>query len=279
MNPQARRTGPRLVLEVRSGAPNRVAVETAFELARALRSEIDAIFIEDQDLMAAAELSCAREIALVSGRRAAISPGRMARDMRMITGAIRRRMEQMARANEVPHRFDVVREHPAQAVATATREGAFVAMTEPYSSRSAQEIAELARAHANVAGFVLVGPRVRTVTGPIVVAIESTSDLEQLVETAANVGSSNGSLAILVIGEDESEIKTLGVAVRERLTAAPETRIMLCGAHGEPAVVAEAAHRLRGRLLIARMSGMFRPNQGTLRQLLAALECPLLLMR
>jgi hypothetical protein len=48
---------------------------------------------------------------------------------------------------------------------------------------------------------------------------------------------------------------------------------------GEAAVVAETLRRLRGGFVIGQYGGLLVPDEGDLRPLLAALECPLFLVR
>jgi hypothetical protein len=50
-------------------------------------------------------------------------------------------------------------------------------------------------------------------------------------------------------------------------------------ARGEAAVIAEALRRLRGGFVICQFGGLVVPDEGDLRPLVAALECPLFLVR
>ncbi len=280
MNQEAKTQRPRIVLQVRSGTPNRVALESAFQIARAMHSQIDSLFIENEDLIAMAELPCAREVTLVSGKRGAISPEIMAREMRIVSTAVRRRIEHLARVQQVPFRFNVIREHPAQAVFDEASPGCVVAMTEPYTLRNAKEFVEFANSYPDVAGFMLVGPHVRTATGSIVLTVERPTDLELLTTAERLRSNANSDLTILVIGEDQPKIRETGLAVREMIPPTAHLRITLSrAAYGEAAVVAEAIRKLSGGLTVARMDGMLTPGQGALRRLLGALECPLLLLR
>ena len=50
-------------------------------------------------------------------------------------------------------------------------------------------------------------------------------------------------------------------------------------ARGEAAVIAETLRRLRGGIVIGQFGGLVVPDEGNLRPLCAALECPLFLVR
>ena len=57
-----------MVLHLRSGRPSTVALEAALRVARAFGSEIESLFVEDEQLFDCAAYGFAREVSL-SGRQ------------------------------------------------------------------------------------------------------------------------------------------------------------------------------------------------------------------
>jgi hypothetical protein len=90
-------------------------IDAAVRLAAALGTELDVLFVEDDDLYAAAELPITREILHGSARSRDLSPAGLASVLRSLS----REAESRFRAAAAPGRFRVLRARRADALAEA----------------------------------------------------------------------------------------------------------------------------------------------------------------
>ncbi|MFV0298395.1 MAG: hypothetical protein ACK5JT_20025, partial [Hyphomicrobiaceae bacterium] len=98
----------RVVLHLKYGNASPVALAAAVMVARAFRSEIESVVIEDTKLLDMAEVPLAREI-LLSGRQSGpLSRDLMQRRIRSAAADIIRQIERLAHEAEVPVRHSTL---------------------------------------------------------------------------------------------------------------------------------------------------------------------------
>ena len=112
----------RVVLQLGSAHPSAIALEAAVRIARAFQSEIESIFIEDEQLFDCAAYGFVREVSLTGRQRQVMSPAGMTRDLRFAARAARRQLEVLAQRAEVPLRARIVRDDPLRALSIACAE-------------------------------------------------------------------------------------------------------------------------------------------------------------
>jgi hypothetical protein len=281
---QAGEARGRVVLRLCSSNPNAVALEAAIRVAQAFQSEIESLFVEDLQLIELTGFSFAREISLTGRQSRAISAADIEREFRLAYAPLRRRIEALARAADVPVHQRVVRDEPVHALAAACAECGpwnVVALAEPFGSATSESLRRLFDMVADATGVILVGPRARRTAGPVIIAIEEVDRLPALVRTAERLARvTNGEIVILLIAEDEERLHWMESQARLVLGDRSDARIVPAElARGAPAVVAEALRRLDGGFVIAQFGGLAVPSEGDLRPLAAALLCPLFLVR
>jgi hypothetical protein len=269
----------RIVLQVRTSHPSEHALDAAMRIARAFRSQIEGLYVEDGDLMSLASLPFAREFSFMGRGARALSPEIVERDMRLASAAIRRRIESMARIANVPLHFNIVQDEPARAVASVCAscgEASLVALADPFAAAHADQLRRLMAEISGLAGVVLVGPAARRSSGPVIAAVESRAGLEPTLAAARQLAEEmDERLVVLVIDGGG-----LGSEAKSRAGSGAQVQIMTAeSVRGEPAVVAEAVRRLQGGFVVARLGGTLVPGEGSLAHLVQALECPLLLLR
>jgi hypothetical protein len=274
----------RVVLQLRSGQPHDIALAAAFRIAQAFRSEIESLFVEDQQLLELAGFPFAREIS-VSGRRTrALSREDMARELRLMAHAICRQVERQAKAAEVPLRRRIVCDDPVAALATACAENGpwnVVALADPFTPGDGDALRLIFDRVTATTGIVIVGPHAKRSEGPVVAVIEDMGHLEPMVRSALRLLREEGEeITVLLIADDEYKGHWMEAQARLALGDMQSVRIRLASdPHGSGAVIAEDLRRLDPGFVIARFGGMLIPAEGDLKHLVAALECPLFLMR
>ncbi|MFM9849314.1 MAG: hypothetical protein ACKVP3_19395 [Hyphomicrobiaceae bacterium] len=274
----------RVVLHLRSGQPHDVALAAAFRIAHAFRSEIESLFVEDQQLLELAGFPFAREISLSGRRTRTLSRDDMARELRMMAHAISRKVERRARAAEIPMRRRIVCDDPVTALAAACAENGpwnVVALADPFVSGDCDALRHIFDNVTATTGLVIVGPQAKRSEGPVVAVIEDMAHLEPMVRSALRLLREEGEeITVLLIADDDYKAQWMEGQARLALGDTPAIRIRVGAApRGSGAVIAEDLRRLDPGFVIARFGGMLIPMEGDLKHLAASLECPLFLMR
>jgi hypothetical protein len=274
----------RVVLQLRSGNPSAIALEAAIRVARAFGSEIESLFIEDQQLFDCAKYSFVQEVSLTGRQRRAMSTEAMTRDLHLAGRWARRQVEMLARQADIPLRSRVVRDEPLRALSIACAESGpwnLVALAEPLTAGNGGMLKQLLQEIAGTTGLLLVGPKASRVTGPAIVAVEDTAHLPVMLRAAERLASLDAAqIVLLLITTDEQQLDQMDGEARLVVEGREDVRIRSSAvARGDEAEIAEELRRLRGGFVIGRLGGLVVPDEGDLRPLLAALECPLLLVR
>ena len=164
----------RVVLQLGSAHPSAIALEAAVRVARAFQSEIESLFVEDEQLFDCAAYGFVREVSLTGRQRRVMSAAGMTRDLRLAAQAARRQLEALARRAEVPMRSRVVRDEPLRALSIACAETGpwnVVALAEPFTGGNCSSLKQLLIEIPGMTGLVMVGPKARRVTGPAIIAV------------------------------------------------------------------------------------------------------------
>jgi len=277
----------RVVIQLGAGHPSAIALEAAVRIARAFGSDLESLFVEDEQLFDCAAYGFVREVSLSGRQSRALTLDTMMRDLHLAAQGTRRRLEALARAAEVPLRCRVVRDEPLRALTIACAETGpwnVVALGEPFTGANGALLKQLLAEVSGTTGLVTVGPRAQRVSGPVVVAVEDTGELPDMLRTAERLAALDGAeIVLLLVAPNEEELARMDAEARlvvedrqgVRIQAAQSAAV----AHGEAAVVAETLRRLAGGIVICQFGGLVVPDQGDLRPLASVLECPLFLVR
>ncbi len=274
----------RVILRFCCGMPNDLAIEAAMLLARAFRSEVETLFVEDVQIVDFSGFAFAREIPLRGGVPRNVTPEAVRSEFRSAFAAARRYVAAAAARAEVHIYESVVRDEPTQALASAcARRGPWnvIALAEPLSAVSFSAVQELFDTVSDATGVLVVGPNVRPVRGPTVVVVENTEHLPGMLRTGQRIAEAlESDVVLLLVGADVEALAQMEAEVRLRLADRSDVRIIVPAAsYGDSAVVAEAIRRIRAQFLIIQFGGTAIPRDGKLRPLVQALECPVLLVR
>ncbi len=274
----------RVVLQLRSGQPHDIALAAAFRIAHAFKSEIESVFVEDEQLLELAGFPFAREISLSGRRTRTLSREDMARELRLMARAISRQVEQRAKAAEISMRRRIVCDDPVAALATACAENGpwnVVALADAFAPGDCEALRVIFDSVTATTGLVIVGPQAKRSEGPVVAVIEDMAQLEPMVRSALRLlRDESEEITVLLIAEDEYKGHWMEGQARLALGDMQSLRIRLgSDPRGSGAVIAEDLRRLDPGFVIAQFGGMLIPKEGDLKHLAAALECPLFLMR
>jgi hypothetical protein len=274
----------RVVIQIRSGSPSAIAMRAAVQIARAFGSDLESLFIEDKQLFDCAAYGFAREISLSGRQSRPLSLDSMMRDLHLAAQGTRRQLEALAREAQVPLRCRVVRDEPLRALTMACAEVGpwnVVALGEPSGADWSATLKQMLAEVSGTTGIVTVGPCARRVAGPVIVAVEETADLPDMLRLAERLAAVEGAeVVLLLVAASEGELAQMEGEARLVVEDREGVRIEpVAVARGAVAAMAETLRRLNGGMVICQFGGLVMPDEGDLRPLAAALECPLFLVR
>lgn len=273
----------RVVLRLAAGAPaSDIALEAAVCLARAFHSEIESLFVEDRQLFELASYPFAREISFSGRSSRALSVVEVEREVRLVAAGLQRKVSTIARRADVRVRARSVRDEPVRALAEVCAQCGpwnVVALAEPFTAAHVHAIGELFARVADATGIVVVGGKTRRTAGPVVVIGEEVERLPPMLRAADRLAAAMGSDVRLVLaGADQEHLAWLEGQARLLLVGWSGVRVEAAEV-ASGAALAERLRRIAGGFAIAQFGGLLAPAEGDLRPLLAALECPLFLVR
>ncbi len=273
----------RVVLHLRSVRPSTIALEAALRVARAFGSAVESLFVEDEQLFDCAAYGFVREVSLSGQTSRALSRDAMMRDLHLAAQGARRELEALARKAAVPLRCRVVRDEPVRALSVACAESGpwnVVALSEPFPADGVL-LRQLMGEVLGSTGVIAVGPKARRVTGPVVIALEDTAELPDMLRAAERIAALDESqILLLLVASDEEQLEHMDGEARLVVEARENVRIQSAAVtRGEAAAIAETLRRLQGGILICRYGGIVVPERGDLRPLASVLECPIFLVR
>lgn len=274
----------RVVVHLCSGLASPVALDAAVWLARAFQSEIEGLFVENEQLIELAGFPLAREVPLSGRGKRDISIESVERELRFASSAFHAEVVTRAKAAEVTAHARVVRDDPVKAlseVCSACGPWNAVALAEPFTSPACPSLKQLLDSVRDATGLLVVGPRACRISGPIAIALEHAELLPAMVSAAEKLAAvDEKEIALCLMASDEAALMELESATRLVLPEHPNVRMaQMSLTFGAEAAAAEALRRLRPGLVLARFGGLLMPEDGDLRPLAMSLECPMLLLR
>jgi hypothetical protein len=274
----------RVVIQIGAGHPSAVALEAAVRIAQAFGSDLESLFVEDEQLFDCAAYGFVREVSLSGRQSRVLSLDSMMRDLHLAAQGTRRRLEALARKAEVPLRCRVVRDEPLRALTIACAETGpwnVVALGEPFGGGHGGLLKQMLAEVSGTTGLVTVGPRAQRVKGAVVVAVEDTAQLPDMLRTAERLAALDAAeTVLLLVAADAETLERMDGETRLVVEDREGIRIQSAAvAHGAAAAVAETLRQLRSGIVICQFGGLVVPDQGDLGPLASVLECPLFLVR
>jgi hypothetical protein len=244
-------TFKRLVLGLEPSAPER-AMRLAVDFAELLHLELLGLFLEDPSLRDLAAIPFVREFQPLGGGWRSIDLDQLTHDLEVAICSAERMFVEAAKDLTTRCQFEVTRAAAAQAIASISRLGDIVVITEPATSagRAAQQFSWLLNAAFQSAATVLLVPARIVRTAGSVVAIALAPD-DPSIRTAAAIAMAAKENLIIVHGYegkgDDPTIRELatdtGLAIKHAFTG----RASLA----DPASYAHLLRSVQERLVVA----------------------------
>lgn len=179
MSGRARSTYRKVVVGVCHGATVADTMRMAAEFAHLLGLDLHCLFVEDEALLALAELPFAREIQLPSHKWSPLDAGAIEAELRQTALQTRQLMDEIIRDVGVPAEFQVLRGDPATCIAAVCHTGDIVVVAEN-GALTAPATHSLTRlhigAHKSATSILLLPARLKARHGAIVAILTDTGD-------------------------------------------------------------------------------------------------------
>jgi hypothetical protein len=168
----------RLVLRLELGLPDHT-MQLAVELAELLHMELLGLFLEDPSLRHLAAIPFVRELRPLEGGWRPIDLDQLTHDLEVAVRNAERLFVEAAKKLSTRHQFEVIREAAAQAIASISRSGDIVIITQPSTpaGRAIQQFSwPLEAAFRSDAAVMVVPARHARLAGPVVAVAVAPDD-------------------------------------------------------------------------------------------------------
>lgn len=277
----------RVVLRICEANPSSVALAAAIRVARAYQSEVESLFVTDEQVFTLASYPFVRMVSL-SGRTSEPCDARaLSYAYRALANSVAARLKVMAAENDVPIRVRSVRDDPLHALTVACAERGpwnVIALAEPVGGYGYKQLVTIFETIRDVTGIILAGRNAVRSEGPIVLVIDEFTSIQGAIRVAARIAApAEEKLIVVPVGSNDAAASDVEGNLRLMLAdaeGAENVDVALAGStHGDPAAMAEAIRRTSPGFVIARLGGALIPDVLGLRSVISALESPLFLVR
>lgn len=199
----------RVVLALNSSGdlPN-VALESAVRMAQAFHSELESVFVDDEQLYDLAAFPFAQEISISGDRSRGLSPDLLKKDVAATASRLEQRVTAAAAVSRVRSRSRTVQGEPVSSLAAACAEKGpwnVVTLGATYSGQQAEHLATLYRNVDATTGFVLSGANARRTGGPVVGLVEDIDLVPGVLRAVERLARTTGGRAHLWLLDDDAD--------------------------------------------------------------------------
>lgn len=269
-----------------SGRLSDAALAAALLLAKAFQSEIETIFVADEEVLALAQYPFAREIGLSGRTSRSLTLKDVEAELANLASGLQRRVADMARQCEVLCSGRLGRGELVKVLAEACAEPGpwnALVLTAPPGDLDERVLGRLFEEVSGTTGIVVAGRSASAAPaeGPIAALVEDIEDIPQLLRSAARLAiEPSQGLRLVLAAHSESEAAWMDGQARLALGDGETVPMgtMMVPADGGRTVV-QHLNALQPRLVVARFARPLGEVLATRPDTLADLKSSLLLLR
>lgn len=266
-----------------SPAANDAALKVALHIAKAYRSELEGLLVENQQIFALAGHAFAHEIALADGAVQGLDAGELQHQHRALYEAESRHIYKAAATAGVEARVQTVHDDDIAALVrccAALGPWNVVVLAEPTDGSGDEMIGRVLAAVQDATGVVAVPRRARLSEGPVFVAVEDEDRMSTMLRTAERLAVVTGAeIKLLLTAAGDEELHWLEAQARLLVADNNRCSIILNDTTRVPASsIAGRVGAMSASFLIAKHGGSVLPYEDS-RSLTSALRCPVFCIR
>ncbi len=256
MSGQAQSAYRKVIVGLCHGAADAATMRTAAEFAQLLGLDLHCLFIEDEALLALAELPFAREIRLPTHTWSPLTADAVEADIRQAVIRTRRLLDEIIQEIGVPTEFEVLRGDPATCIAAVCQSGDIIVSAEhgPPTFPVTHSVTRLhAGAHESATSVLLLPTHLKPRRGPVVAVLTDAAD--HSLDMACRVATSAKEDLVILLpepaGSRAADTAAAGAKNRAHALGQPQEHISVRTIHGFQAEdVLRALAHLQERLIV-----------------------------
>ena len=240
----------RVILDLYHGGADAETIRTAAEIARVLGLDLHGLFIEDEALLALAELPFAREFRLPAHQWSPLDTATIGAELRQAAARTRQLLDEIVQSVGVPGGFEVLRGDPATCMTDLCRTGDIIVIREP-GTPILQTTRNAARLHAaaqeSAASVLLLPPFGKPRPGPIAVLVTHPAD--PCLDVACRLARASGERLVILLPEAAGAADWIKAHTGEQ--GLPADRVIIRRIPGgEPGEILRALAGMREHLIV-----------------------------
>jgi len=203
------------------------ALEAAVEFAASLGAELEALFVEDVDLLRLAELPFVRQVSLHAATGRPLSRSELETDLRALARQAERRLVEAASRRQIRFSFRTARGRPAVEVSAAAEKCDLLvleSLSRPFGREASIELSVRALI-ARVGRSVLLVPPQRAPAGPVHGLIEAGAGGLRALRVAAELAERYASPLVVTVRAADAAGRRRLIEQSAAATLAPPARI------------------------------------------------------
>ena len=271
----------RILVPLDNSPESLAVVELAACMASVMRSELSALFIEEQELFTLAKLPFSREVSIVHSTVRNLDSGRLEREMREQAATMQKTVARIALRHQIGWSFKTVRGKRETEIATQAKARDLIAVSRghrPDKSRSEPDAGIEFQSGRGGSGVLLINDSLSFRKGPVTVLFDGSAASIQALQLAANIAHADAmQLQILVQEDDAATLEKRRQLFHDVLDKRPLPGPRLVTGVEVPAAIQSLFHRERGLVVLAAGVSMLYEQQFEI--LLKRARCPVILLK
>jgi len=272
----------RIAVAIDCSPHSMASLAAAAELARLMQAELTGIFVEDVNLLRMAGLPFTHEVRIYTSGPEKIDPDHIERSLRLQAREAEAALERYAGQFMLRHSFRVCRGMVPAEVISASLEADLLVLGRSGRSPACRKGlgSTVRRALSGSAKNILIMQTgFSAKEGSILVLYDGSEVSETSLRLAANLLRQGGTLHILLLGQTETELKTMQEELSEKvLPGMPEVEYHALPAGLDDSDILARYIRMAGSGMLVLSDRMSLPAE-TIHRLIGTLDCPVLLVR
>lgn len=267
----------KVVVRMRGSAASPLILEAATRVARTFRGELRGLFVENEELLALAQMPFAREISLTGLQSRSLSLDVVRKEMQAASATMKREFDRLTRAARIPAHFESIQGAAEEALKHATEDAGILAIGEPLALATPGIFADILHEITSLSGVVVVGSAACRAEGPILTIIDPDCDVALLVDTAEKIAEEgNDEVILLIAAQDGAQAEKIEHEAQAAIDTGTRYRFERVGSI-TPKSLASLVERREAGLVVARIGGPVAGDDAS--RFACAVDCPLLLLR